>query len=260
MVHLETFDGSIARAEGMDERAILEAIDGGARIVVFDMVVTLGTSYYVGRRRHLVRPGESPLRVAASATALTLFGGWWGLGILHTPGALHRNFSGGVDVTESVKLELAARLTAKTEKAEADRRSHAAASAPDASLDVRRARALALVERGDGDAAWSLVGEDVLRGEEIAQDVELLRRLLLALRAKRLWGRAATVGELIRARHPAEVKGYLATAIQEVEGNATRPDGYRPPTPLWVKVMLVLALVATIAFFAAGIYMDAFRR
>lgn len=243
-------DRSIARGEGLDERATLEAIEAGARVVVLDMVFALLTSHYVGRRRVLVRPGESVRRAAALPTLITALGGWWGLAAVYAPAALYRNLRGGVDVTEEVRAELTARLAQKAQRAAEERARDRAAS--DGPPEVRRVRCIELLDRGDFDGAWALVGSEVEGGSSPSLDENLERRLVLELRSRRLWGLAARASAILRRDHPDAVTGYLATATAEIDRHADRPDGYSPPTPLWAYAFFIGAGLLTLAFLVAA--------
>ncbi len=237
----------------MDERAILAAIDDGARVVVLDMVVTVLTAWYVTRRRHLIRPGESLLSVAALPTAVTALGGWWGFAILHAPIALYRNLRGGLDVTSVVQNELKLRLAEKAQRAEEEQKRNSVASAPDTPPEVRRARVIELLASGDVENAWSLVSDDVKRGELLGRDEDLLCRLVVALRDKRAWSRAAQVAEILRRDHGSRVTGYLAGAVGEVARYAHQPDGYRPSTPFLVQAFFFVCALVVLLMIAAVI-------
>lgn len=235
---MEWEDTSIARADGMDERAMLSAIDAGARVVVFELVASLALNYYTSRRRHLVLPGETPQWVGLRATSATALLGWWGVGLLQTPVSMYRNLTGGVDVTDEVRLELETRLTEKVQRAEAQAEVEASLTAE---TTARRVRALASLDRGDVEEAWALVGDDASRERgSLTRDLPLLRRLLTALHDRRLWTRAARVAQALERDFPYEVRGYTETMVRRVEARSNDPDGAAPRQPWWAIPLLIL--------------------
>jgi hypothetical protein len=246
-------DRSIVRAERLDEEAVIQAIDDGARVVLFDVAVSCFTFFcYVGRRRFLIRPGESALRVGVIPTLTTALFGWWGVTFLHAILALYRNFKGGVDVTAEVREELIAQAAEKAARARAKDNTLLVASALTGAPGARRAATIELLDRKDVENAWRLVGADVTSGR-IGRDVELLRKLACSLRDQRAWGRAAQVAALLRSEHSSEVKGYLATVVTDAERNGSQPDGYRTPTPLWMHALVAASVVGVVAMTVLGL-------
>ncbi|MCO5167024.1 MAG: hypothetical protein M9894_11735 [Planctomycetes bacterium] len=252
-------DTSIARAEGLDDEGVVAAIDAGARVVVFEMCVTLLLGYYTGSHRYLVRPGESAVRIGALPTVLTALLGWWGIALLVTPRALWRNLRGGVDVTAQVRAERLMRAAAAASKAaaEAEAQEGLRAAAAFGTLDERRAGAMQRLEQGDVEGAWLLVGDALGREPAVDRDLPLLRRLVMALHDGRRWGRAERVATVLEREFPDEARrGLLATALRRLAREAGRPDGYVPPPPWWqtgrgltaiVSGLLVLAGAAALA-------------
>ncbi len=244
--HLHFEDRSIYRREGMDDHAVVVALQAGSRVVIYEMVCTAVTISFVSKQRLLVRPGESWWRVAGLATVLTGLFGWWGFAILATPGALYRNLRGGTDVTADVLAELTRRIAAAEVKEARDRDEQAAAVASSAPPEARRERALELIDRGDVDRAWQVLGDDLLRRRPpLCHDGDLLRRLVLRLHDKRAWERAARVATLLRDQEVA-VTGYLGNVLDEIARRADKPDGFRDPPALWERVLVPVCLVAAI--------------
>lgn len=238
-------DPSIVRPDGMDDQAMLAAVDAGARIVLFDTIASLATNVYVSRQRYLLLPGEAPRRVGLRATSLTALLGWWGLGFLQTPVSIYRNLSGGVDVTDEVRLELETRVAQQRDKAMAQAEVEASLTTE---LADRRARALTHLEHGEHEEAWALVGDATREGGPLARDLHLLLRLLTLLHDRRMWARADQVADTLCSEFPHELHGYTRVMVRRITVRANDPDGTAPPQPWWaIPVLILLGLGGVVA-------------
>jgi hypothetical protein len=88
---------------------ILDEIDRGARIVVFQYVISVVILTF--RRNaplQYIGPGESAAVKSLPWTVLSFFLGWWGIpfGFIYTPMVLYRNLHGGTDVTPKLLAQL----------------------------------------------------------------------------------------------------------------------------------------------------------
>jgi hypothetical protein len=243
-------DTSIARAEYMDDRVVLAAIDAGARVVVFEHVASYGLKYLAGQRRHLVSPGETPLRVGLGATCFTALLGWWGVGILDTPVTIYRNLRGGVEVTLSVRRELEERLAKRHRRAASEAALVAEAVGTDAQLAVRRRLAEVHLDRSEVEEAWSLIGDEVTRDRgPLTRDLSFLRRVMTTLHSRRVWERAARVVTVLRREHPAALsdpRDDLGRLVREVDERANLADGVEFSPPWWILPLVVLVCVAVL--------------
>ena len=92
-------------AEGLSDAQLLQELDRGGRIVVYDYCVSLViVSFKRASDPYLVRAGESRITPGWPWTILSLLLGWWGIpwGFIYTPWVLITNFGGGRDVTAEV--------------------------------------------------------------------------------------------------------------------------------------------------------------
>ncbi len=250
-------DSSISGAEGLDDRAVVAAIDAGARVVKLEMVCSLALSYYVGSHLYLVRPGESWARVAAVPTAVTLLAGWWGIAVVYVPVALWHNLRGGVEVTRAVRAERLARAEAAEAAAQAEEQALAAETS--GSVEEREAAALARLKDGEVETAYRLLEGTLGRGGPLDRDLTTLRRLVTGLHDQRLWTAAGRAVDVLQREFPDEArKGYLASVVRRIraELDAGTPDRWVPPPPVWqtprglaaiVSALLVLAAMGVIA-------------
>lgn len=101
----------IRGAERMSKSELDFEIQRGAKFVIFQycisaLVVTLKRPSDV----YFIRAGENATAKGLPFTLLSLLAGWWGIpwGPIYTVQSLYKNFSGGVDVTQSVVQSLSA--------------------------------------------------------------------------------------------------------------------------------------------------------
>jgi len=97
---LTTLD--ISGAENLTVEQLASEIKDGARLVIYQYCISIGILTFLKPSRiHLVRAGESSVAKGLPYTLLSLIAGWWGFpwGFIHTPIALVRNLSGGINIT-----------------------------------------------------------------------------------------------------------------------------------------------------------------
>lgn len=95
--------------EGMDRATLANELQRGGRFVVYQYVISvLVMTFRRGSDIYYLAPGESAVPKGLPFTLLSFFLGWWGFpwGFIYTPGAIFKNFSGGIDVTREVAAEL----------------------------------------------------------------------------------------------------------------------------------------------------------
>jgi hypothetical protein len=90
---------------GMTAAQIQDAVNGGARFVVFSytfsaLIVTFRRSSPI----QFIRAGESAVKRSLPWTMTSLLLGWWGFpfGLVFTPMSLWTNLNGGKDVTQAI--------------------------------------------------------------------------------------------------------------------------------------------------------------
>lgn len=106
--------GDVARiigVEGMTKDVLARELQRGGKFVAYQYVFSVLVATF--RRTspiYFVAPGESRVSKGLPWTLLTLAVGWWGFpwGFIYTPGAVWKNLSGGMDVTQEVASELLA--------------------------------------------------------------------------------------------------------------------------------------------------------
>lgn len=253
-------DDSIGGAKGLDHEGIVAAIDAGARVFQFGLVVSIFFYGLEATRGYLVRPGESPARKGALPTALTALLGWWGLGIFSTPGVLWRNLHGGVDVTDAVRahrLALISKARARAEEAEARREAAARLAHGPGTPTERRESALDCLGARDAEAAWSILEPVLGRGTELDRDLPLLRRLVLGLANQRSWEAGYRAAAALAREFPDEAaKGYLGHQIRRIETHVGEPGSLVAPLAYWRTNRGMLSIGASAAvFFAVALNM-----
>jgi hypothetical protein len=249
--HSWQHDGSVDGAGGLDDAALVTAIDAGARVVSFEVVLSFVTGYYKGSRLLFVPSGESAARVGLGTTLLTGLAGWWGIGLFFMPTAMWRNLRGGVDVTDAIRAHRVARLAAQESQAQAEAEALSAVRALAATaetIEERRAAALVLVERRDLAGAWNLVGGDVTDGP-LRKDLPLLRTLLNAHHDRGAWARAGLLAAIIVQEHPDAVQAHLGYVVRSSLHRAGAPASVVPRAPFLstgrgaLTVLLAMGLV-----------------
>lgn len=97
----------IVGIEGMSDREIAQAVDKGARFVVFHYTISiLVMTFRRPSSVHFIPAGKNAVVAGLPYTLLSLVAGWWGIpwGPIYTIGTLATNLSGGKDVTHAFDL------------------------------------------------------------------------------------------------------------------------------------------------------------
>ncbi len=85
-------------------------LQNGTRIVVFQYCVScLIFSFKKVSPVFFIKTGESPFKQSLKYSLISSLFGWWGVpwGPIWTISAIFRNFNGGIDMTENVRIALA---------------------------------------------------------------------------------------------------------------------------------------------------------
>jgi hypothetical protein len=91
--------------EGMSDEEIREALQNGAKFVLFEYTISvLVMTFKRPSNIHFIRPGEGTAGKSLGCTIVTLLFGWWGIpwGPIYSIGSLITNLRGGKDVTAEV--------------------------------------------------------------------------------------------------------------------------------------------------------------
>lgn len=96
-------------AEGMSVQQLEQAVQDGAKLVVFEYCVSvIVMTFKRGSDVYLIQPGESAVVKGLPFSLISMLAGWWGVpwGPIYTVGAFITNFRGGKDVTSQVLQSL----------------------------------------------------------------------------------------------------------------------------------------------------------
>lgn len=110
--HKSSVDLKIVGIEGHSADTLRDAVDRGARFVIYSYNFSLVVmSFKRPSNIYFIRPGQSSIVRGLPFTLISLVFGWWGFpwGIIYTFRSLYQNLGGGTDVTESVLASLAPR-------------------------------------------------------------------------------------------------------------------------------------------------------
>lgn len=91
------------------QQEILFELDRGAKLVVYQYVISLGiVTFRRNSPLKLVPADSSPAAKSLPWTLLSFLLGWWGIpfGFIYTPMVLYKNLNGGTDVTPAILAKL----------------------------------------------------------------------------------------------------------------------------------------------------------
>jgi len=102
----------IVGAEGHNADSLRQAVEGGAKFVIYSYNFSLVVMSSSDRQISIFIPaGQNRIMKGLPFTLISLVFGWWGIpwGIIYTLQSLHQNLLGGNDVTQQMLASLAPR-------------------------------------------------------------------------------------------------------------------------------------------------------